>query len=87
MKTLILILWVLFLIVNAVAIHCDPNDPFQTALEEFLAHPDFAVQGEAWTLTAGVWDVRPCAVLVYFAGPVALEDRTDCGLPWAVTAR
>lgn len=49
--------------------------------------PDFAVQSEVWTLDAGVWDVRPCAHLFYFAGPVALEDRTDCGLPWAVTTR
>jgi hypothetical protein len=49
--------------------------------------PDFAIQSEVWTLDAGVWDVRPCAHLVYFAGPVALEDRTDCGLPWAVVAR
>lgn len=49
--------------------------------------PDFAVQSEVWTLDAGTWDVRPCAVVVYFAGPVALEDRSDCGLPWAVVAR
>jgi hypothetical protein len=49
--------------------------------------PDFAIQSEVWTLDAGVWDVRPCAHLVYFAGPVALEDRTDCGLPWAITTR
>lgn len=49
--------------------------------------PDFAVQSEVWELDAGVWDVRPCAHLVYFAGPLALEDRSDCGLPWAVTHR
>ena len=51
------------------------------------ARPDFAIQSEVWTLDAGTWDVRPCAHLIYFAGPVALEDRTDCGLPWAVVAR
>jgi hypothetical protein len=49
--------------------------------------PDFAIQSEGWTLDAGVWDVRVCAHLIYFAGPLALEDRTDCGLPWAVVAR
>ena len=49
--------------------------------------PDFAIQSEVWTLDAHTWDVRPCAHLVYFAGPVALEDRTDCGLPWAVVTR
>jgi len=47
--------------------------------------PDFALMSEAWDLQDGVWDVRPCAIPVYFAGPVAVEDRTDCGLPWAVT--
>lgn len=49
--------------------------------------PDFAIQSEAWTLHDGVWDVRVCAIVVYFAGPVAVEDRADCGLPWAVTTR
>jgi hypothetical protein len=49
--------------------------------------PDFAVQSEVWTLDADIWDVRPCAHLVYFAGPAAVEDRTDCGLPWAITTR
>ena len=49
--------------------------------------PDFAIQSEAWDLQDGVWDVRVCAIVVYFAGPVALEDRADCGLPWAVTTR
>jgi hypothetical protein len=49
--------------------------------------PDFALMSEAWDLQAGVWDVRVCAILVYFAGPVAVEDRTDCGLSWAVVAR
>lgn len=49
--------------------------------------PDFAVQSEVWTLDAGTWDVRPCAHIVYFAGPVAVEDRTDCGLPPVVTTR
>ena len=49
--------------------------------------PDFAYQSEAWTLTDSTWDVRPCAHVIYFAGPVALEDRTDCGLPWAITTR
>jgi hypothetical protein len=87
MKTLILILWVVFLLVNVVAVIEDPNDPFQTALEEFLARPDFAYQSEVWTLDDSTWDVRPCAHLVYFVGPLALEDRTDCALPWAVTTR
>lgn len=51
--------------------------------------PDFAIQSEVWTLDADtwMWDVRPCAHIIYFAGPVALEDRTDCGLPWAVVSR
>jgi hypothetical protein len=49
--------------------------------------PDFAIQSEVWELVNDTWDVRPCAHLVYFAGPLALEDRTDCGLPWAVGAR
>lgn len=49
--------------------------------------PDFAIQSEVWDLQDGLWDVHVCAILVYFAGPVALEDRTDCGLPWAVVAR
>jgi len=49
--------------------------------------PDFAHQSEAWDLQDGTWDVRPCAIVVYFVGPVAVEDRTDCGLPWAVTTR
>ena len=49
--------------------------------------PDFAIPSEVWTLDADVWDVRPCAHLVYFAGPVALEDRSDCGLPWAIATR
>jgi hypothetical protein len=49
--------------------------------------PDFAIQSEVWTLDAHTWDVRPCAHLVYFAGLLALEDRTDCGLPWAITTR
>ena len=49
--------------------------------------PDFAIQSEVWELEADTWDVRPCAHLVYFAGPVAIEDRTDCGLPWAVVTR
>ena len=51
------------------------------------ATPDFAIQSEVWTLDAGVWDVRPCAVVVYFAGPLTLEDRADCGLPWAIATR
>lgn len=50
-----------------------------------LTTPDFAIQSEAWDLQDGVWDVRVCAIVVYFAGPVVLEDRADCGLPWAVT--
>jgi hypothetical protein len=49
--------------------------------------PDFAVQSEVWTLAAGTWDVRPCAHLIYFAGPIAVEDRTNCSLPWAVITR
>ena len=49
--------------------------------------PDFAIQSEVWDLQDGVWDVRVCAIVVYFAGPVALEDRADCGLPIAVTTR
>ena len=49
--------------------------------------PDFAIQSEVWELVNGTWDVRPCAHVIYFAGPVALEDRSDCGLPWADVAR
>lgn len=49
--------------------------------------PDFALMSEAWDLQDGLWDVRPCAHIVYFAGPVAVEDRTDCGLPPVVTTR
>ena len=49
--------------------------------------PDFAIQSEAWDLQDGLWEVRVCAIVVYFAGPVAIEDRTDCGLSWAIEAR
>ena len=88
MKTLFVLLLAFAVLVSAVGIVEDPHDPFQTALEEFLARPDFAIQSEVWEYTGrGTWDVRPCAHLIYFAGPVALEDRTDCGLPWAVTTR
>ena len=52
-----------------------------------LTTPDFAIQSEAWDLQDGLWDVRVCAIVVYFAGPLAIEDRTDCGLPWAIEAR
>ncbi len=87
MKTLSVLLLAVIVIVSAAGIVDDPHDPFQTAWEKFLAHPDFAVQSEVWTLDAGVWDVRVCAIVIYFAGPLALEDRADCGLPWAVTGR
>ena len=49
--------------------------------------PDFAIPSEVWETDGRWWDVRVCAIPVYFAGPVAIEDRTDCGLPWAVVAR
>lgn len=51
--------------------------------------PDFALMSETWELDTQTWkwEVRVCAIPVYFVGPLALEDRTDCGLPWAVVAR
>lgn len=79
MKALFLILLVLFVALNIVGIVDDPHDPFQAAWEEFLAHPDFAYQAEL--------DGDFCAVPVYFVGPLAIEDRSDCNRPWVVTTR
>jgi hypothetical protein len=30
---------------------------------------------------------RRCTVYVYHIGPLAVEDRVDCNLPWAPTVR
>ena len=43
------------------------------ALAVAVATPDYAVAARR------ALDGEPCAALVYFAGPVAVEDRQDCG--------
>lgn len=80
MKIFFWVLLAIAVLLTVAGIIADPHDPLQTALEEFLAHPDFA-----YLATAN--DGQQCAIIVYFAGPWAIEDRTDCGHPWAVTAR
>lgn len=57
------------------------------ALLSELFSPDFAVQGETWELSNGVWDVRVCAHIVYFVGPLAVEDGTDCNQGWTLGIR
>lgn len=51
------------------------------ALAVALATPDYAVPARR------ALDGEPCAALVYFAGPVAVEDRRDCGQSVALTVR
>jgi hypothetical protein len=52
------------------------------ALLQALLTPDFAVQSETWELQADKWEVRVCAHIVYFVGPLAVEDGNDCGQGW-----
>jgi hypothetical protein len=76
MKTLIILLPLIVLVVGMVALYVPP-----------CFAPDFAIQSEAWDFVDDTWDVRVCSIVVYFAGPLAIEDRSDCGLPWAVVTR
>lgn len=57
------------------------------ALLQALLTPDFAVQSETWELQADKWEVRVCAHIVYFAGPLAVNDGTDCNQGWTVGVR
>ena len=57
------------------------------ALLQALLTPDFAVQSETWELQDGMWNVRVCAHIVYFAGPLAVEDGSECGQGWTVSVR
>lgn len=51
--------------------------------------PDLIIPSEVWELdtTIWLWDVRVCEYVVYFAGPLAVEDGTDCNQEWVVVAR
>lgn len=49
--------------------------------------PDYAIPSEVWEMSGDKWDVRVCAITVYFAGPLAIEDRSDCGLEMAIVVR
>jgi len=57
------------------------------ALLQALLAPDFAVQSEVWELRADKWEVRVCAHIVYFVGPLAVENGTDCNQSWTVGVR
>lgn len=52
------------------------------ALLQALLTPDFAVQSETWELQADKWEVRVCAHIVYFVGPLAVGDGSECGQGW-----
>lgn len=57
------------------------------ALLQALLTPDFAVQSEKWEVQADKWEVRVCAHIVYFVGPLAVEDGSECGQGWGVSIR
>ena len=57
------------------------------ALLQALITPDFAIQSETWELQAKYYEVRVCAHVVYFAGPFAVEDATDCNRGWEMSVR
>ncbi len=52
-----------------------------------LLTPDYAVPSEVWELQGSAWEVRVCAIPVYFVGPLAVENRGDCGQGWTVEVR